>query len=308
MRRLQSQLRQQQQRRQQAARKLVRDYNDAVRRYNRAADEYSAEARRRRQRLQQAVNDYNRRVQAHNTQVKQNRERLQRELNSMAQRPNTTGSVTTYRAGVSTVVHAFERLDAAARSGGAMVDDELLRASSQEAANSVGLLNRLEAEPDERGTDDAFRSQESTIDPELRAVDADLAERWAGALFALHPSNPDAARHFCTSAREMLSTMLELVAPDDDVLAADPDCPRTPQGSISRRARIRHCLLLQGHHSDELEEFAEADLANVLSLFGEFNCGTHGSAGRYELGQLIAIKTRVEDAVRFVARIAVGAA
>lgn len=37
-------------------------------------------------------------------------------------------------------------------------------------------------------------------------------------------------------------------------------------------------------------------------MFHEFNDGTHGNAGRFNLRQLQAIKRRVEDAVRFVAR------
>ena len=95
-----------------------------------------------------------------------------------------------------------------------------------------------------------------------------------GALFALHPRNPDAARHFCTSAREMLSDMLEIVAPSQLVEANDPFRDRTSQGSVSRRARIRYCLRRSGSHSPELEDFVEEDITNVLALFAEFDAGT----------------------------------
>jgi Predicted pPIWI-associating nuclease len=50
----------------------------------------------------------------------------------------------------------------------------------------------------------------------------------------------------------------------------------------------------------DLEEFIDRDLDNVVTLFNVFNEGTHGSAGTFTLGQLAAIKQRVEDAIRFL--------
>ncbi len=53
----------------------------------------------------------------------------------------------------------------------------------------------------------------------------------------------------------------------------------------------------------DLEAFVEADLENVVSLFDQFNSGTHGTAGRFDLVALTAIKGRVEGAIQFVSRI-----
>lgn len=98
---------------------------------------------------------------------------------------------------------------------------------------SVAALNALLAEPKtEPALDDEIAVLRATvICDELKMFSPDLDSRWRGALFSLHPDNPAASRHFCTSAREMLSAFLESVAPDGDVLAADPDCAKTPQGS-----------------------------------------------------------------------------
>jgi len=207
---------------------------------------------------------------------------------------------------VVTLTESFSRLEAAALSGQWTGSDELFDLSESETANSVGALNSLLGER----TDDVAASEAdvatlraTTIKTELSRFEADLDARWRGALFSLHPDNPDASRHFCTSARELLSSFLELVAPDHDVLAADPNCPLTPNGSVSRRARVRHCLLRQNAHDPILEEFVEDDLENVVSLFDEFNSGTHGDAGRFDLVALTAIKQRVEGAIRFVSRI-----
>ncbi len=121
--------------------------------------------------------------------------------------------------------------------------------------------------------------------------------------FSLSSSNPDAARHFCTSAREILATILESAAPDDQVIAGNPDADITPEGSVTRRARIRHCLDRRGTYDADLETFVDDDLENVIELFRDFNDGTHGGAGRFDLRQLGAIKKRVEDAILFLYRI-----
>lgn len=122
----------------------------------------------------------------------------------------------------------------------------------------------------------------------------------------MQPGNPDAARHFCTSSREILDTMLVSAAPDDAVKAGRPNYEKTPDGGVSRRARIRFSLERRGTHDLHLENFVEDDLNDIIVLFREFNAGTHGSAGRFDLGQLSTIKARVEGAIQFLHRIVSG--
>ena len=126
--------------------------------------------------------------------------------------------------------------------------------------------------------------------------------------FSLHPENPDASRHFCTSARELLSSFLEIVAPDEEVRATDPNCQLTPNGiRIPSCTGGVHCLIRQGAHNPELESFVEADLNNVVSLFDEFNSGTHGHAGRFDLVALKRHKRAESRArIQFVTSIAEG--
>jgi hypothetical protein len=141
------------------------------------------------------------------------------------------GSVrySSYRTSVVTLTESFSRLEAAALSGRWTGPDELFDLSESETANSVGALNSLLGERADDAASDAEVAvlRATTITTELSGFEADLDARWRGALFSLHPDNPDASRHFCTSARELLSSFLELVAPDEEVLAADPDpCAR----------------------------------------------------------------------------------
>lgn len=270
-----------------------------------------AEVRRANAHNERVVRDHNRKVDAHNKKVvddynrraRAHNERLRREIAKLNSRPSVRYS--SYRTSVVTLTESFSRLESAALSDQWTGSDELFDLSESETANSVGALNSLLRER----TDDAASEAEvavlraTTVTTELSRFEADLDARWRGALFSLHPDNPDASRHFCTSARELLASFLELVAPDEEVLAADPACPLTPSGSVSRRARVRHCLVRQGAHDPDLEEFVEDDLKNVVSLFDEFNSGTHGEAGRFDLVALTAIKQRVEGAIQFVSRI-----
>lgn len=66
------------------------------------------------------------------------------------------------------------------------------------------------AEPDE-----VTALQSTTLKGELEAFAPELRGRWDGALFSLNPETPDAARHFCTRARECIVTALNVAAPDD---------------------------------------------------------------------------------------------
>lgn len=289
----------------QKARQAVSNYNREVNKYNadrrRAVNDYNAGVRK----VSQAIDRYNRDARAHNARVRANRARLQQEIRRLESSQSRTVVRVEYGASVSSLAKSFHRLEERA-SNAAWSGTDLLDYSGGETANSVAALNAfLDDAPTTEATDaEVEELQETAVGQELAVLDADLSARWHGALFALHPRNPDAARHFCTSAREMLSDMLEIVAPSHLVEAYDPSCDRTENGTVSRRARIRFCLRRSGAYGPELEDFVEKDITNVLALFREFNDGTHGSAGRFTLAQLRALKIRAEDAIRFIMRIA----
>ncbi|NBC33527.1 MAG: hypothetical protein GVY13_12705 [Alphaproteobacteria bacterium] len=275
----------------QKKRQAINNYNSKVREYN--------------QKVKQAVDNYNREVRAHNQRVRANRQRLKSEIGKLARKSNT-GQYATFRASVSQVQYAYDRLESAAESD--RYDErynDILDLSEREAANNAGLMNALlgDAEPEsEAAWPDSADSQ---VTPLLRRVSDDLADRWQGALFALSPRNPDAARHFCTSAREIIAGILDTKAPDDAVSSAIPNCQRTQQGTPTRRARIKYILDLKGMGQDELESFVEADMENVVQLFHTFNKGTHGTAGKFDIPQLQSIRQRVEEAIMFLTRLIV---
>lgn len=267
-----------------------------------AINKYNREARSYNQKLKRAVDDYNRGVRTHNSRVRANRQRLRTELTKLANQGSSTRYVS-YSTSVRTLHKAFVRVESQVDAGAwGDTGDLLLDLTEKEAANSVEVLNALLAERSE-DVDTLPGLRETSLTNELTDISPELDQRWRGALFALDPRNPDAARHFCASSREIVGKMLEIEAPDDDVLESLPECPTTDSGKPTRRAKVQFLLQRNEMHDEVLEEFIETDLDNVVTLFTIFNEGTHGSAGRFDLHQLSAIKRRVEDAVRFLYRV-----
>jgi hypothetical protein len=242
-----------------------------------------------------AVDDYNRWARQHNTKVRANHQRLQRELARLNSRPATRTTVfVRYRSSVEVLQRSFARIEESWDEGTWDADDELLGMAEEETANSIAVLNTFE---------DAAGLQRTVLTTELREIDPDLDDRWRGALFALNPANPDAARHFCTSSRQILIDMINLSASDEEVLAANPTIQLTQNKEVPRREKIRYRLARKGQEDPGLVAFVEDDINNVMDLFAEFNPATHGAAGRYDLRQLGVVKTKVEGAIRFLHRI-----
>ncbi|HEX3813006.1 MAG TPA: hypothetical protein VHX59_09205 [Mycobacteriales bacterium] len=272
-----------------------------------AVDKYNLEARRHNAAVKAAVNDYNREVRAynakaraHNGKVENQRLRLNREIRRLQSRSAATTFVT-YRTSVMTLTRTYAAAESRPANGRlSAAGRELVDRASEEAANSAYLLNALDGDgaPEDDPTEEQLRGP--SMQTELATFGQDLVDRWTGALFALSPRNPDAARHFCTSAREVLIAMLDHEAPDAVVTAADPDCDRKDKGVPTRRSKVRYLLGRKGIDEKAVEDLVEEDMENVLTLFRDFNNGTHGHAGRFTITQLNAIRIRVESAIGFI--------
>ena len=266
-----------------------------IQKINRAIGEYNRKARQYNTARKRAIDAYNREIRAHNARVRANRSRLKSALQRLA-RQKATVRYSVLQKSVIELSTAYDRLDNAG------ADPFLSDLAEQEAANCVILLNSLLGDTDETEESDEALN-DTLIAGELAHISPDLDRRWRGAIYALDPKNPDAARHFCVSTREIVTAIFDTTVPDADVVARFPNCPPTEQGTPTRRAKIHYCLDRGGVADAALESFIEANIDNVVTLFSELNAGTHGPAGRFSLGQLVAIKSRVEDAIRFMCQI-----
>jgi len=259
---------------------------------------------------QQAINDFNRavrkynqEVRAHNARVRANRQRLRSELARFNRHSTTTTISVEYRTTVTALQESYVRLENRAENASLSSKyDWLLDLSERETANSLEVTNLLlGADVDSQQHEDNLEHAE--LLDNLQKISPELDARWRGAVFALDPRNPDAARHFCTSAREIMTQILEIKAPDSEVIRYFPHCDRTDQGKPTRRAKIKFILQRNNLFEGTLEEFVDHDMENILQLFHLFNRGTHGSSGAYDIKQLTAIKKRVEDGIMFLSEI-----
>jgi len=268
-------------------RQAINRYNSAVRRHN--------------QNVRTAVNKYNQAVRAHNARVRANRQRLKTELARLSRQTTSTRHVT-FRTSVNTMQQAYSRLDQHADSRSRNPEfNYFVDLSEREAANAASVANALLGETDEQQQD---QLDVAPLGNALAEISPELHDRWTGAVFALNPANPDAARHFCTSAREIFTQVLEISAPDDDVRHLLQDCAFTDQGRPTRRSKVRFLLQKKQLMDQALEDFVDADIDNVVELFRVFNDGTHGSAGTFDHAQLGSIRKRVEDGIMFLTQIA----
>lgn len=274
--------------------KYVRDVNrdiDRVNQHNkRVVETHNREVRQYNQNRQSAIVKYNQAVRSHNSQVERDRQRRLTALRALTS--------TRYVEVRDSSFDLNSRYDRIASSGS--VSEEILTAAEREGRNSAAVAYALNSD-----IETPVESEQDTGILEFLAdLSQDLCDRWRGALFALSPANTDAARHFCTSVREIFSEILGRWAEDQDVIAADANCEKTQQGTPSRRAKISFLLKQKGADSPEMLGFVEKDIDDILQLFPVFNKATHGMAGSHTFASLQALKGRVEGGIMFLATIA----
>jgi len=264
----------------QKQRKTINDYNRAVKKYN--------------QQVKKNVDAYNRYVREYNASVRKNKQIITRELRKLNNYNNSTYIVSTQ------TMHRYYMNVSTVYGEGIPVTQEqnvILDLIESEQANSVITSNVIENNdiPEED-------TEDREIGDRLRLVSEDLDNRWKGAVYALNPQNPDAARHFCTSAREIFTEFIEMKAPDLDVFNYNPKCAKTDRGNATRKEKIRYMMRNKDMDSCVVE-FVEADITNILELFHVLSDGTHGAAGRYEFSKLLQVKKRVEQGINFLCAI-----
>lgn len=284
-----------------AAEKYVRDYNREVDRVNqhnrrvvaetnREIDRINQHSRRVDQQNRAAVDKYNHAVRAHNAEVNRQRQRHLAVL-----RASTSPRYVEVR---ESTFDLNARFDRAVQE---VVNVDLVALSEREVSNSVAVAETLLADEPTA----LVEIKDTGILEYLQGFSQDLCDRWSGAIYALNPANPDAGRHFCTSAREIFAEILDKWANNKDVLEADPACELTPNKTgPSRRAKIKYLLRRKGADTPEMLGFVEKDIEDILQLFHVFNEATHGAAGKHGFTKLLNIRQRVEGGIMFLAAIA----
>ena len=283
-----------------AMQKAQREQKRAIDNYNRQVRNYNTAVKKALSDYNREVRNYNSKVRAHNRKIENQRRRINQEITRLNARPAGT-TFSTYRTSTAALVQAYSTAETGLASRAVSpAAQRFVDLASNETANSVYLVNALDGDgaPEDDPTEDELRVPSMVT--ELASFGQDLVNRWTGALYALSPHNPDAARHFCTSAREVIITMLDSSAPDAEVKQKEPTCEVTDRGVPTRKAKISYLLRRHGVVDDSITNLVDEDVKNLLSLFRTFNDGTHGHAGRFTITELSGIRTRVESAIGFI--------
>ena len=257
---------------------------------NREIRKYNTEVNR-------AISKYNSAVREYNSSVRRNRQILSRELSKLQSHTTTRNS---YTISLSTMQHHYSQVGAIYSEGVEVTpaQERILDLIEQEQANSIITANVIENNivPEEN-------TEDIEIGNKLSIVSEDLLRRWQGAVFALNPQNPDAARHFCTSTRELFTDFIELKAPDKDVFSFNPNAEKTDRGNATRKEKIKY-MMRNFRFDNCVVDFVDSNVENILQLFHVLSNATHGEAGRYEMSKLRQVKKRVEQGINFLCEIA----
>lgn len=243
--------------------------------------------------------DINREIRNYNSKMQHNRQIVLRELkklqthSTMTIRSSYTVSLGAMQKHYVTIGNVYQNESLTPQ------QEYILNLIEQEQANGLITANVVE-----NNDFPAENTDDIEIGAKLQHVSDDLNNRWKGAVFAINPQNPDAARHFCTSAREIFTEFIELKAPDDAVFQYNPNCQKTNQGNATRREKIKY-MMRNSNMDESVISFAESDITNILELFHVLSDGTHGPAGRYSYQNLLQVKKRVEQGIYFLCEISI---
>ncbi len=285
--------------------RMIDNHNRAAKNHNaqvkRNIDQYNREVKKYNDQLNRNIDNYNREVRKFNSAQQTKRQNLNRAI----QKFNQSKSIVTYSVGYSIrssteiLESRYNDLENYTQTNQLHNNSSLLMDyPTQETSNSVQLYNSFSG-IDSGDYLEPSTLQRTVVEEQLYSISAELGKRWQGAIFSLNPQNPDAARHFCTSVREIFTQLIDLKAPDHNVLSFYPSC-ELHNGSPNRRAKISYILFKKSLSFESMQNFVESDIDDILGLFRTLNDGTHGSAGTFGVQQLLKLKKRAEDSIIFI--------
>lgn len=171
------------------------------------------------------------------------------------------------------------------------------------SARLLGALSRPISDEDNYGVDRQAESDledeiEATTDELLAALNPELRSVWRGAKEALRSDNSDRGRHVVVSLRELVTHVLDTIAPGDEVKAWTSDPSHFHGGRPTRKARV--LFVCRGVNHGPFSEFVSADVGATIEFINLFQRGTHELAVSFSEIQLQALVSRAESLLRFL--------
>jgi len=151
-------------------------------------------------------------------------------------------------------------------------------------------------------TSDLLIENEETLTSLLPKMNPDLLNLWLGAKQALESDNIDKVRHFATSARELITQVLHILSPDNDLIRwTNNPVEHIQNGKPTRKARL--LFILRDINNDHFKSFIEADIKAVLQFIDLFQEGAHSVKSKLTDNQLMALKLKAESTLKYLLQI-----
>lgn len=175
-----------------------------------------------------------------------------------------------------------------------------------EVLNSLDILETLSV----NNTEDNFEAEKHFIRNEVivegrieeiltNTGSGDLIQMWEGAKAVLNSTNnPDYARHFITSLRELLTHFIQRLAPDKEICKWTSSPDDFHDKRPKRRTRLN--FICRSINHDNFSNFLKKDIDSTLELIDLFQRGTHKVGSPYTRNQLIALKAKFEGIILFL--------
>ena len=141
--------------------------------------------------------------------------------------------------------------------------------------------------------DGIYRRREGKLEVLLSKLDPDLCELWWGAHLAAASSNPDRTRHACVSVRELITQVMQALAPTAKVLTWTSDPARFHNGKPTRQTRLLY--ICQSVAGGALSNYIDAKIKSVVALADVLQKGTHGIGVEFSSLELQLIFNGIEE-------------
>ena len=168
-----------------------------------------------------------------------------------------------------------------------------------EILTSVDVLASLSHTPAVSDTDLELEDEhDGTLEGLLAALNPALLSVLDGAKDALRSDNPDRGRHVAVSLRELITHVLDMLAPPAAVQGWTSEPSHFYDGRPTREARVLFACRTVNH--DHFSRFVSADVRATVEFISLFHRGTHELSAAFTEAQLRALVARTESLLRFL--------
>lgn len=186
------------------------------------------------------------------------------------------------------------------------ISPTISRIAPLEYFSTANLLEAISIEEDFTPEEELLKNEvqyenEILLSSHLPRIDTGLYKMWKGAIEAYNSNNSDKVRHFSTSIRELYTHLFHILAPDDAIKKWTSDPTYYHEGRPTRKARL--LFICRNINNDQFKTFVKKDVDATIAFIDIFQKGTHDIDPIFSPNQLVTIKSKAENTLKFLLEI-----